>query len=75
MTGGEYEVFTSRQGFEGGMVDFTNHIHNRYVLSFEPHRPHPGLHQIRVLLKDAPAGVTVLSRTSYWAVANQAGAD
>jgi len=68
MTGGEYELFTSRKGFEERMVDFNNHLHSRYVLSFAPKEPHPGLHQIRVRLKQSLPGTTVLSRASYWAM-------
>ena len=68
MTGGEYELFTSHKGFEERLVDFNNHLHSRYVLSFAPKSPHPGLHQIRVRLKEPTPGVTVLSRSSYWAV-------
>ena len=66
MTGGEYEMFSSRKSFERLMVAFTNHLHSRYLLSFEPSRPHPGLHEIRVRLRD-PGKNTVLARTSYWA--------
>ena len=66
MTGGEYELFATRKKFEVRMNDFTNHVHNRYLLSFAPKSPHPGLHQIRVRLKDAGNG-TVLARSSYWA--------
>jgi len=68
MTGGEYELFTSRKGFEERMVDFNNHLHSRYVLSFAPKEPHPGLHQIRVRLKPSLPETTILSRASYWAV-------
>jgi VWFA-related protein len=67
MTGGEYVPFTSRKGLEGRLVDFTNHLHSRYILSFEPERPRPGLHQIQVRLKQPAAGISVLSRSSYWA--------
>jgi len=66
MTGGEYELFTTRKKFEVRMNDFTNHLHSRYLLSFAPKNPHPGLHQIRVRLK-SPEGSTVLARNSYWA--------
>jgi len=66
MTGGEYELFTSRKGFERLMTEFTNHLHSRYLLSFEPKDPHPGLHAIRVQLKD-PGKRSVLARNSYWA--------
>jgi VWFA-related protein len=66
MTGGEYELFTTRKKFEVRMNDFTNHLHGRYLLSFAPKDPGPGLHQLRVRLKDPSKG-TVLARTSYWA--------
>jgi len=66
MTGGEYELFTSRKSFENLMVAFTNHVHGRYELSFQPKDPAPGLHQIRVQLAN-PGNKTVLARNSYWA--------
>jgi VWFA-related protein len=66
MTGGEYELFATRKKFEVRMNDFTNHLHSRYLLSFAPKSPGPGLHQIRVRLKDQP-NAPVLARTSYWA--------
>ena len=66
MTGGEYELFATRKKFEVRMNDFTNHLHSRYLLSFAPENPHPGLHQLQVKLRDPHAG-TVLARTSYWA--------
>jgi VWFA-related protein len=65
MTGGEYELFTTRKKFETRMNDFTNHLHSRYLLSFVPNDPHPGLHRVRVRLQD-PSHGTVLARTSYW---------
>ncbi len=65
MTGGEYDLFTNRKKFDARMNDFTNHLHSRYLLSFAPKEPRPGLHQIRVRLKD-PQDKTVLARTSYW---------
>ncbi len=68
MTGGEYELFTTRKGFEDRLVDFNNHLHSRYALSFAPQRPHPGLHQIHVRLKQPEPRISVLARTSYWAV-------
>jgi VWFA-related protein len=66
MTGGEYQLFATRKKFDLRMNDFDNHLHSRYLLSFAPKSPHPGLHQIRVRLKDAQHN-TVLARTSYWA--------
>ena len=66
MTGGEYELFTTRKKFDLRMNDFTNHLHSRYLLSFAPQDPQPGLHQLRVRLKGA-GDATVLARSSYWA--------
>jgi VWFA-related protein len=66
MTGGEYELFATHKKFDVRMTDFTNHLHSRYLLSIAPKEPHPGLHQLRVRLKD-PAKNSVLARTSYWA--------
>lgn len=66
MTGGEYELFATRKKFEVRMNDFTNHLHSRYLLSFAPKQPHPGLHLLRVRVKDNK-DAAVLSRTSYWA--------
>lgn len=66
MSGGEYELFATQKNFDARMIDFTNHLHSRYLLSIEPKNPHPGLHQLRVRLRN-PADRTVLARTSYWA--------
>jgi VWFA-related protein len=69
MTGGEYELFETKRNFELRMTDFTNHLHSRYLLSIVPRDPHPGLHEIRIRLKDRKEtkGATALARTSYWA--------
>jgi VWFA-related protein len=66
MTGGEYGLFKSQNGFENRMLEFTNHLHSRYLLSFQPRDPHPGLHELRVRLRDPDRG-DVLARASYWA--------
>ncbi len=67
MTGGEYQLFATQKKFEVRVNDFTNHLQSRYLLSIAPRDPHPGLHQIRVRLRDT-GGNTVLARTSYWAM-------
>ncbi len=64
MTGGEYELFESRKKFETRMNDFDNHLHSRYLLSFQPKDPKPGLHEIRVHLRSGNA--TALARSNYW---------
>ncbi len=67
MTGGEYNLFPSRKGFEVAISSFTNHLHSRYRLSFEPKDPHPGLHAIRVRLRAQAPNEILLFRSSYWA--------
>jgi VWFA-related protein len=65
MTGGEYELFESRKKFETRVNDFDNHLHSRYLLSFQPKDPKTGLHEIHVRLRSGNA--TVLARSNYWA--------
>ena len=66
MTGGEYELFATRKSFESDMISFANHLHSRYLLSFEPKDPHTGLHRIRVRLRNAGSNQTLLFRSTYW---------
>jgi VWFA-related protein len=65
MTGGEHELFSSRKSFERFMTDFSNHLYNRYLLRFEPKNPHPGLHHVRVRLREGK-DLAVIARRSYW---------
>src|SRR3977135_651802 len=71
MTGGEYEMFATRQSFESDMISFANHLHSRYQLSFEPKDPHVGLRRIRVRLKNSDSNQTLLFRSSYWVADSQ----
>jgi len=66
MTGGEYELFATRKSFESDMISFANHLHSRYLLSFEPKDPHAGLHRIRVRLRNTGSNQTLLFRSTYW---------
>jgi len=59
-------MFDSAKGFDAEMNGFSNHLHSRYLLSFPPAKPHPGLHHLTVKVKE-PANATVLARSSYWA--------
>ena len=67
-TGGEHELFATRASFENRLIDFTNHLHSRYLLSFEPKNPQPGLHRIYVRLAE-PGNKSVVARSRYWASA------
>ena len=60
------KAIDSAKGFDARMTDFDNHLHSRYLLSFQPTQPHPGLHRLSVHLKE-PRDATVLARSSYWA--------
>lgn len=66
ITGGEYELFLSRSGFENHLIDFANHLYGRYELSYEPKDPHPGLHQIGVRLRNPGPDTSLNYRTTYW---------
>ena len=66
LSGGEYQRFSTQSAFENHLIDFANHLHSRYELSFEPNHPHPGLHQIRVRMRDPNSDRTLICRTTYW---------
>jgi VWFA-related protein len=65
LTGGEFFPFKNTRSLEHDLLIVSNHIPNRYVLSFHPQSPHPGLHILGVRLKEHPDFV-VRARTSYW---------
>jgi VWFA-related protein len=71
LSGGEYINFTTQKGFDTGLQRLTNHVHNYYLLSFQPQagpngEPSPGMHRIRVRVPDYP-DAHVLFRESYFA--------
>jgi VWFA-related protein len=68
LSGGEYSMFDSGKSFDAHMNEFSNHLHSRYLLSFQPAQPHPGLHHLTVRLKEG-GDASVLARSSYWAQA------
>jgi VWFA-related protein len=71
LSGGEYINFTTQKGFDKGLLQLSNHIHNYYLLSFQPHsegngNPSPGMHSIRVQIPDYP-DARIRFRASYFA--------
>jgi VWFA-related protein len=66
LTGGEYFRFENNRSLVSGMVAISNHVPNRYVLSFQPQEPHPGYHAVELRLKDHP-GLRITARSGYWA--------
>jgi hypothetical protein len=66
LTGGEYYGFKDKRGLQKAMLTVSNHVPNRYVLSFRPNAPHPGLHTLSLRLKDGQK-LEITARKSYWA--------
>jgi VWFA-related protein len=66
LTGGEYFHFEDSRGLVRGLLTISNHVPNRYMLSFQPQSPHPGFHSIELRLREYP-GLRVTARSSYWA--------
>jgi VWFA-related protein len=65
LTGGEYFKLTDAKTLERSLATISNHIPNRYILSFQPQSPHPGLHVINLSLPNY-SKLAVTARTSYW---------
>jgi VWFA-related protein len=72
LTGGEYYSFKDRRSLQKNMLTVSNHVPNRYVLSFRPEAPHPGMHTLKLKLTNYP-NLEITARRSYWA--QDAGAD
>ena len=66
LTGGEYFKFDNSRSLVSGLLTVSNHVPNRYVLSFQPQSPHAGFHTVELKLKDHP-GLHLKARTGYWA--------
>jgi VWFA-related protein len=66
LTGGEYFKLTDLKSLERSLAAISNHIPNRYVLSYQPQSPTPGLHLISVHLQNY-SNLKVTARSSYWA--------
>ena len=64
LTGGEYFKLGSERNIEQNLTAIGNHLPNRYILSFYPQSPHPGIHMLTVNLPDYK-GLQVTARTSY----------
>ena len=67
LTGGEYFKLTNAKSLEQSLQSISNHLPNRYILSFQPQTPHPGYHILELELKDHP-GLQIAARKSYWAL-------
>ncbi len=65
LTGGEYFKFKDVKTLDRDLFTISNHIPNRYVLSFQPQSPAPGFHSIILKLRNYPQ-LSVEARNGYW---------
>jgi len=71
LTGGETFKFKDVKTLQKDMFTISNHIPNRYVLSFHPQSPVPGFHTITLSLRNY-GNLSVEARNGYW-VEDQSG--
>jgi VWFA-related protein len=64
ITGGEFYRFHDAKTMERDLVAISSHVPNRYLISFHPTAPHPGLHTLQVRLRDY--NLDVRARNNYW---------
>jgi VWFA-related protein len=64
-SGGEYMTFTRDKAFEQRVVDAAKHVRNRYLITFSPSSPAPGLHTIHVRTTQ-DYGARIVARANYW---------
>ena len=69
VTGGEYFKFENSKSLVRSLLTISNHVPNRYVLSFNPQSPHAGFHAVELKLVGHP-GLHVTARSGYWADAD-----
>jgi VWFA-related protein len=69
MSGGEYTTFTNDKKFEKRVAEAASHTRNRYLITFSPSNPTPGLHTIKVkTVQDY--GARIVARANYWSDSN-----
>ena len=65
MSGGEYTTFIGDKRFEARVLDAARDARNRYLITFSPSDPTPGLHTIRVRAAQ-DYGARIVARANYW---------
>jgi hypothetical protein len=65
MSGGEYTTFTGDKRFQQRVMEAAKHARNRYLITFSPSNPTPGLHTIRVRTAQ-DYGARIVARANYW---------
>lgn len=72
MSGGEYTTFLSDKTFQAEIMRAARDARNRYLITFSPSDPTPGLHSIRVRTAQ-DYGARIVARANYWADAGNGG--
>jgi len=65
MSGGEYASFLGDKAFEQHILDAARHTRNRYLITFSPSDPTPGLHSLKVSTTQ-DYGAKIVARANYW---------
>jgi VWFA-related protein len=65
MSGGEYTTYVGDKRFEARVMTAARDARNRYLITFSPSNPTPGLHTIRVRTKE-DYGAKIVARADYW---------
>jgi VWFA-related protein len=65
ITGGEFYRFHDPKSMERDLIALGSHVPNRYLISFHPQTPHPGLHTLAVRLPQYPQ-LAIRARANYW---------
>jgi len=65
-SGGEYATFLTDKRFEARVMSAARDARNRYLITFSPSDPTPGLHTIKVRTAE-DYGARIVARANYWA--------
>ena len=65
LSGGEYTTFVRDKAFQAEILRAARDARNRYLITFSPSDPTPGLHTIRVRTAE-DYGARILARANYW---------
>jgi VWFA-related protein len=72
LSGGEYTTFAGDKRFEARVMEAARDARNRYLITFSPSNPTPGLHTIRVRTTQ-DYGARIVARANYWMQPGSAG--
>jgi VWFA-related protein len=72
LSGGEYTTFAGDKRFETRVMEAARDARNRYLITFSPSDPTPGLHTIRVRTTQ-DYGARIVARSNYWLQPDRAG--